>query len=186
MNPGPISHQLLIQLRRIEPSYDGARNIYPCQVKLRSGETIDYVYLYEANHYIETWGVWPDEDPGKKNLPIEDVLLIEESPSRISTKVANKIYAGGESGMGYVAFTLILKDGGRIPYVTGNLVDFPHLPEGVSPEMVVDVIPQERSKEWLENRHYYFCIYSEAGDDKYTWKKQNNGEWIKAEDSSSE
>lgn len=66
---------------------------------------------------------------------------------RLPARFANKIYDAHESGMGYFIFTLVMKDGRRLPFLTGNAVDFPNWPAGVSPADVVGVEPHAGREE---------------------------------------
>jgi hypothetical protein len=74
---------------------------------------------------------------------MKEVEGIEESPSRLPAMLANKMYEAGESAMGGCFFTLFLSDARRRPCETGNAVDFVDLPSGVSPEMIIDLLPHE-------------------------------------------
>ena len=156
-----IDGVLRAQLHRVEPSSDGRCEYRPCRVRLRGGQVRDCVYVVEADRYILGWGIWPEDDPGKDSVRLEDVVEIDESPRRLPAPLANKLYAAGESGMGYVVFTLLLRDGRRVPCLTGNAVDFPTLPEGVTPDDVVDVLPHEgRGREEQGTMHpYAWCLY---------------------------
>jgi len=62
-----IPERLVLMLQGIEPveSEYGAY-YYPCRVELKDGQVIDFVYLCEANTWFQSWGVWPEEDPGKR------------------------------------------------------------------------------------------------------------------------
>jgi hypothetical protein len=162
-----IRAELFAQLRRIKPSSALGFLYYPCKVSLQDGAIVDRVYVAEAASYIRLWGVWPEDDAAKKWLSMENVTRIEESPSRLPLAFANQVYEAGESGMGYCCFALVLKDGRKLPYVTGNAVDFPNLPDGVSMNDVQGVVPHERHPEWLTstnpnqtNAQYYWCLYS--------------------------
>jgi hypothetical protein len=63
---------------------------------------------------------------------------------RLPAKLANKLHMAGESGMGYLLFTLSLKSGEKLVYVTGNyLFDFLDLPDGVTSNDIADVVPHE-------------------------------------------
>jgi hypothetical protein len=70
---------------------------------------------------------------------------------RLPADLANKLYARGESGMGYMVFTIVLRDGRRLPRVTGNLVDFPALPDGVTTSDIADVVPE--GSDAFKDRH---------------------------------
>ena len=85
--------------------HDGLAVYSPCQVTLTSGEVVDHVYVMEAGNYMRSWGVDPKDDPAKRAVAIEQVALIQSSPTRLPARFANDIYAAGESGMGYTAFT---------------------------------------------------------------------------------
>lgn len=155
-----LSPILREQLHAIEPPHDGMIGYFPCLVQLADGEQHDCVYVVDAKSYIQIWGVWPDEDRGKRALPIQDVVQIRPSPSRLPVHFAHQMYAVGESGMGYCIFTLRFADGTRQAYCTGNLIDFPQLPEGKSVDDVVALRPNEgREEQSLGTREYYWCLF---------------------------
>ena len=127
--------------------HDGMIEYFPCMVHLTNGEQHDCVYVVDAKSYIRIWGVWPDEDCGKRALAIQDVAQIHLSPSRLPVQFARQMYAVGESGMGYCIFTLQFADGTRQTYCTGNLIDFPELPKGKSVRDVVALSLNEGASE---------------------------------------
>ena len=137
-----IPAELVAQLRVIEPSKGGVGDArcdyYPCRVELSDGKRLDYVIVAEARSWLVLWGQQP-----KPHVSIDDVRRIEESPFRLPAALATKLYAAGESGMGYCVFRVVLRDGRQLPFVTGNVVDFPALPTGVTWPDVVDVLPHE-------------------------------------------
>jgi hypothetical protein len=98
-------------------------------------------------------------------LDIRDLAAIEDSPVRLPARFANEIYAAHESGMGYFIFTLVLKNGRRLPFLTGNAVDFPDWPEGVSSGEVVGVEPHVGRDELssmgapTRSAEYLWCLY---------------------------
>jgi hypothetical protein len=63
--------------------------------------------------------------------------------SRRPPEIANRIYAEGESGMGYCIFELVLEGGRTLSCQTGNAVDFVDIPDSISPLDIVDVRPHE-------------------------------------------
>jgi hypothetical protein len=167
MDVPEIPRHLLEELLRVQPSKDRGLEYRPCRARLRSGEVYDRVYVVEAGAYIRYWGVWPWEDRGKRALSITEVAHIEESPVRLPARLANTLYKAGESGMGYCLFTIVLRDGRRLPYATGNAVDFLDLPPDVRPEMVTRVLPHV-GREHFQGRTpaphttgapYYWCLY---------------------------
>ena len=151
---------LATQLHAIEPTHDGMIEYFPCMVQLANGEEHDCVYIVDAKSYIRIWGVWPDEDSGKRSLAIQDVTQIRPSPSRLPVRFAREMYAVGESGMGYCAFTLRFADGVDQPYTTGNLVDFLEMPPGKSVRDVVSLIPHKgRGEATLGSQPYHWCLF---------------------------
>ena len=97
------------------------------------------------------------------SISIDDVVRIEESPSRIAPDLANRLLEAGESAMGGTRFTLVLGDGQRINASTGNAVDFPGLPDGVAAGDVVDVIPHEHVGALdvaMADPPYWWCLYT--------------------------
>jgi hypothetical protein len=65
----------------------------------------------------------------------------------LPARFANILYEAGESGMGYCAFSVELRDHRRLYFVTGNAVDFLNWPEGVLPDDVIGVTPHDRFSE---------------------------------------
>ncbi len=163
-----LDTNLLAALSEIEPSRLYDQLLYPCQVVLRDNRRVDRVYVAEAKAYIKHWGVWPEDDRGKRSIPVNDVISLSESPSRLPAVLANKLYVAGESSMGGCIFTVVLNDGRRLVCTTGNAVDFLDFPPDVAPSMVVDVLPHERQrspggsamKATIVGAPYYWCLYS--------------------------
>jgi hypothetical protein len=134
---------------------------FPCLVVLETGEQRDHVFIAPAESYIRVWGIWPDDDPGKKEIRIQDVTEIRPSPSRLPAELAHEMYAVGESGMGFCIFTLQFVDGTLQSYCTGNLIDFPELPPGQTIRDVVAIRPSEgRGEKSLGSRDYHWCLFS--------------------------
>lgn len=160
----------LAQLMRVPAVTDGEMEYRPCLVVLDDGSRLPRVYVVEAQAYKRNWCVWPWDDPAKVWIPIERVKQIQDSPERLPPKYATVLYHAGESGMGYVVFTVVLRDGRRLPYITGNAVDFPCWPPGVSPAMITDVIPHEGREHFRtphvptppekQSAEYVWCLYA--------------------------
>lgn len=130
-------------------------------VTLQDGTVLDRVYLAEAQPWFRHWGVWPEEDQGKRYLDLGSVTAIADSPSRLPAAVANTLYAEGESGMGYTIFTVQFRDGSSVAVVTGNAVDFIAYPPGQSMETVVNALPHVgRNDPHLTHAPpYHWCLY---------------------------
>jgi len=163
------------QLLRVTPSSDWTMEYRPCQVTLKNGDIIANVYIQEEESYLNTWGVMPDADSGKKYVLIEDVTEIKESSHRLQPDLANKIYKAGESGMGYCLYKLILDNGQTIDVCTGNAVDFVPLPIGLTTKNIKDVLPHQASrKNFVNGPEYYWCLFK--GDIPKTYKDNKDGE----------
>ena len=160
--PDPIR----TRLSGIEPSRDGELVYYPVLAVLKSGEVLDTVYIVPEKPYMKHWRVYPEDDRGKRWVRIEDVVEVDDSPTRLPAHFANEIYRQGESGMGYTIFTVIFADGQRQACVTGNAVDFIRYPNGTSPKDVVAVSPHEgrRDESLVKAPEWYWCLYSEPSD----------------------
>ena len=74
---------------------------------------------------------------------------------------ANRLYAEGESGMGYTIFTVEFRDGRSVVVGTGNAIDFITYPQGQSKETVVNVLPHVGRGDPLINRAppFHWCLY---------------------------
>ena len=130
---------------------------------LHDGQTLDRVYIVAEAPYIRMWGVYPEDDRGKKWIRIEDVASIAESPTRLPAKIANRLYEAGESGMGYTIFTVGFSDGTKQACAAGNAIDFIHYPENNGPKDVVSVKPHVgRDRNPLPGPAYFWCIYSDG------------------------
>jgi hypothetical protein len=152
------------QLSSIEPSRDGELIYYPIRAVFKSGEVLDTVYIVPERRYLKYWGVYPEADKGKRWVRIEDVVEVEDSPTRLPARFADEIYRQGESGMGYTIFTVVFAGGQTQACVTGNAVDFICYPPGRSAKDVVAVRPHEgrRDDSLVKAPEWYWCLYSEA------------------------
>lgn len=145
----------------IVPSGDNELWYFPCRVTLRDGRILDTVYIEPEIPYLRWWGVYPEDDRGKRFIKIEDVAKVEDSPTRLPVRFANQIYDHGESGMGYTIFTVVFSDGERQACGTGNAVDFIRYPKGKGPNDVAAVLPHEgRNAQPVAAPDWYWCLYS--------------------------
>lgn len=159
----PLLAPIREALKGIEPSHDGELLYYPCRIVLKSGQACDTAYIVPEKPYFEHWGVYPENDRGKRWIRMEDIAEVVESPIRLPAQYANEIYKNGESGMGYTIFTVVFADGVRQACVSGNAVDFIRYPLGKGPKDVIAVIPHEgrRDKTLVNSPEWYWCLYSE-------------------------
>lgn len=149
-------------LKFIVPTGDSKLWYYPCHVTLSDGNTLDTVYIEPEMPYLRSWGVYPENDGGKRFVKIEDVVKVEDSPTRLPAQFANEIYEHGESGMEYTIFTVLFSDGERQACGTGNAVDFIRYPDGKGPKDVIGVVPHEgRNSRIVHAPQWYWCLYSE-------------------------
>jgi hypothetical protein len=148
------------QLRRVPPSHDGDLEYRPCAVTLDDGTSLPCVYVVAHQPYLRVWGVYPEDDPGKRSVSIRAVRRISDSPFRLPARLADEIYGAGEGGMGYCVFTVEFRNRARQAYVTGNAVDFIEPPRGVKASDAVAVRPHEGSQDAKSlSTGYYWCLY---------------------------
>ena len=154
----PLNGQFYQQLSNI-PQTD---NLYfPCRATLVDGSEIDYVYLAEASVWYKRWGVWPEEDDGKRSLDLMLVDSLKDSPSRLPAEFAQQLYSAGESGVGYTIFTVEFSDGSKQAYHAGGAIDFVRYPLGQGPETVTTVYPHEgRTDNPVGVPDYLWCLYN--------------------------
>lgn len=141
------SSELTEALSRIGPSHGcGQEILRPCTLVLRNGQTVLRALGSEdARGFHTDWWIHPDE-----------VAEVRECPLRMPAHLADKLYRAGESGMGYEIFTMDLRSGENLVFVTGNIVDFPDLPEGVTTFDILDVHPHE-GRERSQREGYRSC-----------------------------
>lgn len=159
----PLFAHIREALKTIEPSRDKEFVHYPCRAVLKSGDAFDAVYIVAERQYAKQWGVYPENDPRKRWIRIEDIAEVQESPTRLPAQFANEIYRNSESRMGYTVFTVVFSGGLRQACETGYAVDFIHYLSGKSPKDVVAVIAHEARREdaLVRSPEWYWCLYSE-------------------------
>ena len=141
------------------PSGDGLT--FPCLVTFKDGSERDRVFLARSQEWIRQWGVWPEDDKGKRSVDVRDIVSIRESPTRLPAKFAAELYNAGESGMGYCLFKVMFADGSEQAYSSGNAVDFINYPEHQSPSTVIGIIPHADTPDGTQ-RHapdYSWCLF---------------------------
>jgi hypothetical protein len=90
------------------------------------------ICVEDARGFTGDWWIHPD-----------DVAEITDHDERLPASCASKLYAAGESGMGYEVFQVRSTSGRVFTCVTHNVVDFPQFPEGINTSDVEDVFPHE-------------------------------------------
>jgi len=151
------------ELLNVEPSLDQGLEYRPCLVTLDDATERDFVYVCAAGPWFDHWGVDPEDDSGKRSVPIDCVVKIRESPSRLPALLANTMYRAGESAMGGCFFKLVLADGRTLAFETGNAVDFLDWPSGVEPKDFVDLVPHagRLEQEHISEAPYAWCLFDE-------------------------
>ena len=157
----PLHPGLRERLARVSPVRTSAKLVvYPCEVRLLDGSTVDRVYLAEAKPWFEVWGIWPDEDRGKSSLDIRQVADLWDSPTRIPPHLAEKPYLGNNGGMGGSLFALVFRDGSRLTVRSGDAHDFVDYPSGYGPADVVDIdCWLDRQTPYVTLPDYKWCIF---------------------------
>jgi len=149
------SPEFILSVESIEPSHteNDREQFRPCRILLKDGRVVPRVICVEDHRGFITDGwIHPDS-----------VAEITPTTERMPGRLASKLYAAGESGMGYELFTMKMKDGTSHIYVTVGVVDFPDFPEGYETNDVMDVYPHEgRAQTNYGCRHdrpFEWCYY---------------------------
>lgn len=156
------SDEVLNQLEAVPTAVGQWMPYRPCDIVLKNGQRIDRVYVVPEEPYILMWGVWPEDDKGKESIRIDDVAEVHDSRHRLPARFAEKLYAAGESGMGYTIFTVLFADGSHMAIQTGNAIDFITYPAGKGPMDVVDVVPHvgREDPQLCKGSGYFWCLYA--------------------------
>ena len=112
----------------------------PCTVTLDDRRVLERAYVMEYESYIKMWGVDPEDDRGKESVAIG---RDSREPVALPVALANELYGAGESGMGYLLFTVEFSNGFVQPYVAGGAVDFIVPPPGLRVADARKVQPHE-------------------------------------------
>jgi len=155
-----ITSEQLKQLVSIAPSRNYDVNYYPCQVEMKSGLVHENAYIVDYDLFVKTWlgRTPPNEENNPMYISIDAVTSIKNSPNRLPAHLANKLYDAGETGMGYSAFKIMYDNGTSLNVVTGNAVDFVPSAVGLTPNNIIDVLPHQRSKDFVEGPEFVFCL----------------------------
>lgn len=125
------------------------------------------VVFFGRKTYQKFWG----NDPGRRMLNIEDVVDVMPSEYQLPVKYASALYDGGETRMGGIDFTLIMKDDNRFYYTLGGVADFITYPSGYTcddiecvEKGVVKSIHIENPERVLGGPDYIWCLFPEANN----------------------
>ena len=120
--------EFLQRLDSIEPGVWGT----PCAAVLRDGSATPCALAWVNPRYSDA-GSWTNP---------QDVLFIDQSPSRMPAKFAHRIHDAGESGMGYHVYVVHFADGSNFVHFAWNQkIDLVSLPEGYTTRDIVRVDP---------------------------------------------
>jgi hypothetical protein len=126
--PG-LPADLATQLALVVPSVSSSGFEYrPCEVEMVDGSINSYVYVADSVSYFPEWGVDPEDDPGKRSVPIEEISKIRESPFRLPPAIATELLKrpgwGGRERTG--GFYVRLEGGSRYLHcvATGDAVSY--------------------------------------------------------------
>jgi hypothetical protein len=152
----PLPIWLAHELSQIEPSPHTDRAAIPCAATLADGRILECVMFEEQSAYMKGALIYP-----KNEIRIADIVRIRPSPFRMPAQFAKVLYEAGESGMGYVVFTIVFEDGSTQAYTTGNSLDFVEYPHGKSGADIRQVLPHTgRRAAMLSSRKSERCLFS--------------------------
>jgi hypothetical protein len=155
----PISLTLKRMVDTIVPSVDLGKKLYPCAIRLDTGQELPCVYFIDAEEHFGVNGKLP-KSYYEHSIPIENIVSVFISPFRLPQELADELYRQGESAMGAFMFTVEFSNGDQYSYSTGSWVDFIELPPGIRASDATKVIPHKLlSKKKKSVKKYYWCIY---------------------------
>lgn len=155
-----LPQHVQVALSQIEPSITMGLRHWPCDIELVGGRIEERVIL-------TTPGAVGIDSRGSEvlRLAADEIVMVRNHRDRLPPKLANRLYARGESGMGYFIFAVKLRDGRELPFFTGDIVDFPNWPPGVHASDVVKLCKDEpralRDREVTEHeetRPHRWCV----------------------------
>ena len=127
-----------------------------CHLHLRDGQDLPRVLCFER----------PLSTLHFNSIVPSDIEEALPSPVALPPVLASKLREAGESGMGYLRFTVRLKNSSEQAFLIGNgPPDFPDLPEGVTAEDIADVVPHTWPRETVYGQHrggapYGMCVFA--------------------------
>lgn len=143
----------------------------PCVIFRSVVERVDHaIRRFDETRHIET----PPDAARKQKISYRDVVQvfvasgnrindyeitrIENSPYAIPPTIHSKLWAAGETGMGYTAFIGIMDDGKEFPFITNFGIEFFEMPEGYTASRIKDIIPHKNIKGiQFRNKPFFDC-----------------------------
>lgn len=148
------------QLKHVPSVRYHSLEYWPCKVITTDGKTYDNVYLTDVGEYRFYWDLLPDEDASKQYVLIEDVKEIYDSPNRIPPAMAEKLYDAGETITGFSLFTVFFENNTSLEVLAGTVVDFIPMPEGLSTQNIIDILPHKGKRtDYVIAPTYHWCLY---------------------------
>jgi len=154
-----LSASNLENLRGIENSgrpYVDSPHV-PARVLTKDGRWHERVLFVSDVVYCGHWAF----SPSRSFIPVGELEIVERSALQMPPFVAWAIYDFGESGMGYVTFDLVMRDGKRIPCWYSGVADFVELPAQYLPTDIVGVEnPHSKpGKDHLQDPEIEWCVH---------------------------
>ena len=180
-----LDRSILSKLLAIRPAQGGYGRVWPVSLELQDGRALNRVAFrelviddpgdvqgfltgarsdgiplcVEGECQFLLWRV----DEFTITVPSNEIRCIAKSPHALPSHLVDKLYAGGETGMGYYVHTIVFEDNSTIVCMCPcEVLMFPDLPSSKRIDMVRDVIPH--SKESAPKK--YGCY---AAEHYYTW-----------------
>lgn len=177
-----LSPELRSQLLRIPPlpTHPGGTPRRAARVVLTNGiiqERAIFLQLSstQINWMVQSYDfsplqrlILPPPPPPPQKISSSEIKTIEPTDLSTPCHIIQKLNSFDETGMGYNIFELKIHEDAWIRCFTQGEFAFLHLPEGITPSMLVDVRPGDRSMENVvageaDRVVYYITTANETG-----------------------
>jgi hypothetical protein len=151
-----VTSSVARQLQAIPIRVSSEGDYRTCHLRLRDGQDLPRVLCFEQPLLIL--------NPG--SIVPSDIVEALPSPVALPPALAAKLIEAGESGMGYLRFTVCLKDSSELAFLIGNgTPDFLDLPDGIMSDDIVDVLPHSWPKNVVYGQHrgvapHGICVFA--------------------------
>jgi len=141
-----------------------SNDTYPCMVEQLDGTTWPCVLFVDESIYRKKFkGCYGMEEPF---IEIESVKSILPSPSKTPVHIEKRMLRNGETRMGGIVVTFVLRDGKRFIHVSGGFYEFVSVPPGYRPDDIVKVIIEDyRDRlnlvkgQYLTDPNWKWCVF---------------------------